>query len=372
MELREISERFAGIEGANEVVSKFLKLRSAQAATVRIFPIIAFRDTHFWEPFWPYDNFHFFRDSFQYLRNERDNSYFLRRLDEIERRNQRLDPNEIESWDDVESNWSKLIDTLDLQIPKQPIILELHLERGRLRDAEGDLEKAMAIASEAPLLTLVDVRGECRMQFTSGDQVWSGGRRGVIGGFVTDGTNQFGVTCGHVAVGSKLTDHSGVVVATTTATEQPVPMPSGGVCDPTPRAGTPSVTINAIDAAIVSMSTSVKPMSLSLIGSLRQAERLSVQARSGRLDFTVRSVAIAMSVKSGSSASCFSPLVEMYPDTGTTNAGDSGAWGLKNAGSEWATMVIGADSVSTFGTDARDIHQWIESSSGLGRPCTIF
>ena len=230
---------------------------------------------------------------------------------------------------------------------------------------------AYEIADASPVFTLVDTRGPCRMQLAPGDQVWSGGMRGIVGGFVSDGTHEYGVTCGHVAVGPDLSDKSKSIVANVTASEKPAPMPVGGICDPKQRVGNPSVVINNIDSAVALLTTAVQPSGIKLAGSVRQADRISVQAQGGRLDFTVRSLAIAMSLKSGSDLNCFSPLVEMFPDTVTTNLGDSGAWGLKNAGTEWATMVVGADSVSSFGTDARDVHRWIESNAGLGRTCTI-
>jgi hypothetical protein len=80
-----------------------------------------------------------------------------------------------------------------------------------------------------------------------------------------------------------------------------------------------------------------------------------------RYQFSVRSLTTAMRLSHGGAYYCYAPLIEFYSAMGTTWPGDSGAWSLANQFSEWAAVVVGADTLSTFAIDARDVSDWLDN-----------
>lgn len=352
VDIRDIGASAAESGTIRETVARFMKLKSARAATVRVMPWLLYDlNRHRFLRHFPFPWFDGDLESLPPLFWE---NYF--------------NPDGVFGHID-EGNGATMGDVFDrhrngMAPPflghefKSPFQLILHVEKGSAM--ENEAEELTSLTRRADVFTTIEKRGRMRLQLTSGDGIACGSNTGTLGGFIDNGSGViYGVTCAHVAMTHRVFDHAGTQIGTlTTATKQSSMQPAT-VCTPFPPTGAIGATINSGDFALIHMSNPVQQMNASLAQSLHQGEVIDVNGSKTRHRFNVRSLCIAMRLTVGSQDFCYAPLVELYSRSGTTWSGDSGAWGMKNQQSEWAAMVAGADSISTFAFDARDVGQWI-------------
>lgn len=241
---------------------------------------------------------------------------------------------------------------------RYPFQVILHVNQERAVREEYDIIRELA--SDEDLVVTVEWRPPMRLQIAAGDRVRSGTARGTIGGFVVDGPYTFGVTCAHVVTSSQIDDLNGKGVGV--AIQRTTPSPAGGaVCTLSPAPGDVVAPVNNSDFALVRMQVQVGRSGYGArpATALRQCDPIDVGGRR----FTLRSLCIAMDVLQSGTSFCFAPLIELYSSSGTTQPGDSGSWGTKSG--DWATMVVGADAISSFAIDARNVAQWIDGCGSV-------
>ena len=245
---------------------------------------------------------------------------------------------------------------------KQPLHIILHVNAAQR--SEKDDEQIRRLIGTEQLVVSAEWRPTLTLQNAPGERLSCGGRSGTFGGFITDGTQYVGVSCAHVAgpVGAIVTDKYGHALGSVSAQATLTIMARGSVCTPFPPPRSTGASLNKSDCSLVSMLSPVSRTGLapSITSSLNQYDRITILTPVNR-SYAVRSLCIASTLTLGSNRYCYSPLVELYAPSGTTGRGDSGSWGV-NVSSQWSTMTVGADTVSTFAMDARDVEGWINAS----------
>ena len=357
VDVREIYERVRESSTISDITRRFMSLKSAQAVTVRVLPWLLV------DP----DAYHYMRH-FPYPWDGREFS--------------RLPPFFWERWWGPEDHAAmpkrRSLTMVDIDkrfgnyppFPgygsghKYPFQVILHVDQTRFSDDE--LETIGSMTEDERVLVTAEWRPPMRLQFAAGDQVLSGKSTGTIGGFISEGNNTFGLTCSHVVTGNTVTDLGGQQIGKVARQASPHKMAIGSVCTPYPPNGAIGAFVNNNDFALVNVSVAVQPSgyAASPAPSLQQTDLIDVNCQKGSLRFTVRSLCIAMNISHGGNSYCFAPLVELYSLSGTTQRGDSGSWGIKG-GTDWATMIAGADSISSFAFDARDVAQWIDGCGSV-------
>jgi hypothetical protein len=356
VDIREIYARASESTTIRQIAQKFMSLKSAQAVTVRILPWLLF------DP----DAYHYLRH-FPFPWDGREWS--------------RLPPFFFDRWLSPEDHVAAFpagrqrITMADIDrrfhdfppfpgygpIYKYPFQVTLHADLSKLSESESEVIGQMT--RDENVLVTAERRPPARLQLSAGDQVLSGGTRGTLGGFIRDGADIYAVTCGHVAKSTSITDLTGNSVGNTTVITAPQAMLPGTVCTPFPAPPAIGAHVNSGDFALISTTAPVSPSGLnsSVSLTLNQSDLIDVLCGGSSRRFAVRSLCIAMAIADSGTDYCFAPLVELYSGSGTTRSGDSGAWGVKN-GTDWATTIVGADSISSFAFDARDVASWIDAS----------
>ncbi|QPC91318.1 hypothetical protein [Mesorhizobium sp. INR15] len=357
IDIREIGARARELEALDDLLSKFMALPSAQAVTVRVMPWLLL-DYDGYRAFARYSDFlsHaigyplLFED--MWIGPEFANPFMMPGRNQPD-----LD------WDAMQDRFQddRISEHLiGREKPRDPFHIELHVRQDAYDLSQAEIVRRLA--NDSPLFVTVQRRGAMKLQFASGDLILSGGKSGTIGGFIADHRGTvYGLTCSHVASGGVVTDVTGRKCGDVKASTTQVSMASGSVCHPNPRRGSPTCAINSLDLALVEMSVAATATGLKLGGSVAQGDIVDVGASRSSYRFGVRSLCIAMQLGLNSVDYCYSPLIELYSPAGTTWPSDSGAWGLTNQFSEWATVMVGADSVSSFAIDARDAADWIDT-----------
>lgn len=241
---------------------------------------------------------------------------------------------------------------------EEPFQVTLHINRERFREDERSLVNE--ITSIRRVLVTAEWRPPARLQLAAGDVVCSGKGHGTLGGFIIVGPQVYGVTCAHVVDEAEITDRDGRHVGTAQEWTTRDEMGPGTVCNPMPLPGEVQAPINATDFALVQMHGRIARTGLSArpVRHLGQFDLVDVGSTARR--FSVRSLCYAMNIQQSGVSFCFAPLLELFSGAGTTRPGDSGSWVVKDGA--WAGMVVGADQVTSFAIDARRIAPWIDAS----------
>lgn len=345
-----------------QLVSKFMRLQSAQAVCIRAHPLLACRLLG-----GQHSPYYYFGRGYKYGRDfHRAHPFWIDSLWLAAHPAVAGRPDDLMPIHEL-GKLQRYLGPGSMGPPIQ-VVLQVNTEKRN----ELDDVAVSELTSTDRLFVTAEWRPQMRLQFFAGDNIVCGAKRGTMGGFVTDGTDVFGVTCAHVAgaIGTSANDLHGSIVGLVKDSSTRTAMSAGSVCTLHPAGGESGAATNVHDCALVEMASSVAPtgMKSHVVHSLRQGDSITVGAGASSKRFVVRSLCYVMAISDAGIDYCFTRLVELYSQAGTTTAGESGSWGLTGA-NEWATMTVGADSISTFGIDARNTGTWVGASQALGTGC---
>lgn len=223
---------------------------------------------------------------------------------------------------------------------------------------QGFREQLRRAAVAAPIPTIVEPRSDATLMSTGQRIEYARGSSGTLGGYVRDRTTgrTYGVTCGHVVGQGARVSGQGAEMGECTHCLPPVPHPPGARC----HAG--CATESIADVALISVpGTPPNWIRTTVAPFVTNGDTLTMRVvERGPVTYEVGGAVVEHSI----GGACFSRLFEvMAPLHGITpmwfrvataklpQPGDSGAWLIKGD-AEWAGMVVAADAIRGFATDA--------------------
>lgn len=353
VEIRDIQKRVSESATIREVIDDFMRLACAQAVCVRVMPWLLCAPNQ--EVYWRYL-------SYPWISHESQLPPFFW--------DKWLAPNDIiasfpgqhstMSMSDIDARFrsfpSFFKEDKEFEYPFQ-VILQVNMERLDTKQ----IEQIQQIIRNDRVFVTAERRPPLKLQLSSGRQFNSGKQVGTMGGFIRTDEKIFCVTCSHVVENATVTDTAGHNIGAVVAQSSLTAMKHGTDCTPLPPRHTKAASMNSNDVALIEMSASVNCSGYAKapIKELHQSDVINVALHYQPLRSAVRSLCVAMRISHRGADYCFAPLIELYSPDGTTRPGDSGAWGL-NAKREWASMIVGADTISSFAIDARCVADWID------------